>query len=114
MAGIFKLLHNSPSAKSNRQGLGGGGVLRKDTPQTSHEKNNPAAKEAREKAAWLKKTRNSPAAKAFGRGKKEDEARWQAHKASKKPRKKSQRGGMSNQRGSVLARRNRLAIKDKK
>tara|TARA_R100000781_G_scaffold29823_1_gene21893 strand:+ start:42 stop:452 length:411 start_codon:yes stop_codon:yes gene_type:complete len=50
-----------------------------------------ANKESDEKKAWLKKTRNSPAAKAWGNSKEADDRRWalqQKHRASQAARKK--------------------------
>jgi len=41
----------------------------------------PAQKEAKEKKEWLKKSRNSPAAKAFGNSPEANEKRWKLQKA---------------------------------
>ena len=67
-------------------------------------KNKITVKESEEKKAWLKKTRNSPAAKS---GVFTDDERWARQKASRKKTVKSSDRKMSNQRGSVLARRKR-------
>ena len=89
-------------------GKGGQVDRMKKTGKSTVERAVSADKEAKAKAAWLKKTARTPAAKAGL----DPDARWKAHKKSKEPRKKSSRGGMSNQRGSALARRRRqLKIK---
>lgn len=48
----------------------------------------PAQKEAKEKKEWLKKSRNSPAAKAFGNSPEANEKRWQLQKAYREKYKK--------------------------
>ena len=60
-----------------------------------------ANQKARARAAYLKKTRNSPAAKS---GAFSEEERWQKHLASKKP--KTKKPGFAESRGSQVKSRN--------
>ena len=74
---------NIPSDKQDQSGMGKGvepiGTYKSDTGELDRE-------------AWLKKTANSPAAKAFGKGKKADDLRWAAQQNYRKFKRDNNRG----------------------